>query len=120
MRIAAPPPPALAPLGRGLGREQAASLEQAQYPLSHGVLYSRNVLLAERCRFAKPHTFGWGAKRHSRRSAAEVADQYRDGCFKHPIDNRAVEMQVGIEIYGIPRPASQRFMNRITVTASTR
>jgi hypothetical protein len=34
-------------------------------------------------------------------SGAEVADQYRDGYFKHPVDNGAVEMQVGIEIYGI-------------------
>jgi hypothetical protein len=57
--------------------------------------------LADRCRFAKPHTFSLGAERHSRRSGTEVADQYRGGCFKHPIDNGAVEMQVGIEIYGI-------------------
>jgi hypothetical protein len=42
-----------------------------------------------------------GAERHGRPSATEVADQYRDGCFKHIIDNGAVEMQVGIEIYGI-------------------
>ena len=92
-----PPVPPLAHLGRGLGREQAAPLEQAQYPLSHGVLYSRNALLAESCRFAKPHTFRLDAERHSRGSATEVADQYRDGCFKHPIDNGAMEMQVGIE-----------------------
>jgi hypothetical protein len=34
-------------------------------------------------------------------SGTEVADQYRDGYFKQPVDNGAVEMQVGIEIYGI-------------------
>ena len=71
----------LAHLGRGLGHEQTAPLEQAQYPLSHSVRTAA-MSLAERCRLAKPHTLSLGAERHSRRSGTEVADQYRDGCFK--------------------------------------
>ena len=60
------------------GREQAPPLEQAKYPLSHGALYSRDVLLTERCRFAKPHTFSLGTERHNRRSETEVAGQSRE------------------------------------------
>lgn len=88
---------------------------QAQYALSHGVLYSRNVLLAERCRFAKPHTFSLGTERHSRRSAAEVADEYRDGCFKHPIDNGAVEMHAGIKRGAEPVDEGQCLMSKIVL-----
>ncbi len=45
----------------------------------------------------KLHAFALSTERRGRWSDTEVAGQYRDVCFKYPIDIAAMKVQVGIE-----------------------
>jgi hypothetical protein len=111
----AAPAPALAPLGRGLGREHAPPLEQAQYPLSHGVLYSRwPTAVASRNLTPSAWALNGTAVGAARRSPTNT------GTAASNTPSIMAQWKCRLALRYTASSASQRFMNRITVTPGTR